>query len=364
VRAGRLATVTIVLVWLYHPPASAEPYLAVADGQKCTTCHVSDTGGGMRNVYGNVFSRSLLPAHTLGAKNPEAFIWTGEMLRYLKLGGNVRGRWRQTDVPNQETVSDSDLDRASIYFGVELIKNKLLLYIDEEFGQGSNFTREAWVRWRITDKLYVRAGQLYLPFGWRLEDDSAYIRQVTGINFTTADDGVELGLETGPWSAQFAVSEGTAGGPEVDNGKQYSLSASYTKPKWRVGSSLNFNDSSFGDRELYGVFAGYRTGPVAWLAEVDYIVDMGFPEGRRSQMATLLEGNWRYRKGHNLKITYEHLNPDDTIDEDQQNRYSAVWEYFPIQNLQVRLGARLYDGIPQNDVQNRTDLFAQLHAFF
>ena len=349
---------------LGHTAAVAEPYLAVLEGQKCTTCHVSDSGGGMRNVYGNVYSRSLLPAKTLGAENPEAFIWTGEMLTYLKAGANVRASWRDTDIPNRDVEAEFDLDRASVYFAVEPIKNKLLLYIDEEFGQGSNFTREAWARWRFNDKLTLRAGQLFLPFGWRLEDDSAYIRQIPGINFTTADNGVELGLESGPWSAQFAVSEGTAGGPEVDSGKQYSLSVSNTQPGWRVGGSLNFNDSSLGDRELYSVFGGFRTGSIAWLAELDFIVDMGFPEGRRSQLATLLEGNWSYRKGQNLKFTYEHLDPDDTVKEDQQNRFSLLWEFFPIQHLQLRLGIREYTGIPQSDVQNRSEYFAQLHAFF
>jgi hypothetical protein len=344
----QLGFIAIAILLLGPATVSAEPYLAVLEGQKCTTCHVSDSGGSMRNVYGNVYSRSLLPAKTLGADKEDPFIWTGEMLEHLKFGANVRGSWRDADIPNRSIDSELDIERASVYFAFEPVKDKLLLYIDEEYGQGTHFTREAWVRWRFNDKFYIRAGQLFLPFGWRLEDDSAYIRQIPGINFTTADDGYEIGYEDGPWSAQLAVSNGTAGGPEVDSGKQYSLSASYTKPDWRVGGSLNFNDSSFGDRELYSVYAGYRTGKFGWLAEVDFIVDMGFPEGRRSQLATLLEGNWRYRKGQNLKVTYEHLDPDDTIEEDQQNRYSVVWEVFPIQYLQFRAGIREYDGIPQS----------------
>ena len=359
-----IAIVPAAVILLAAAASNAEPYLAVFEGQKCNTCHVSDSGGGMRNVYGNVYSRTLLPAKTLGADNKDAFIWTGEMLTYLKLGANVRGSWRESDVPNQPSVSDTDIDSASVYFAIEPIKDRLLLYIDEEFGQGNNFTREAWVKWRFNEKFYIRAGQLFLPFGWRLEDDTAFIRQVPGINFATADDGVEIGLETGPWSAQFAVSDGTAGGPEVDSGKQYSLNTSYTVANWRVGGSLNFNDSSFGDRELYGAYAGWRRGNWALLGEIDYIVDMGFPEGRRNQIASLLEANWRFRQGHNLKLTYEYLDPDDTLDEDQQNRWSAVLEIIPIQYLQFRAGGRFYDGIPQSNVQNRTEYFAQIHAFF
>ncbi len=81
-------------------------------------------------------------------------------------------------------------------------------------------------------------------------------------------------------------------------------------------------------------------------------------------MATLLEGNWKIRKGLNAKLSYEYFDPDDTLDEDQRNRISAVLEFFPIQFTQLRLGARYYNGIPQNPVQNRTDLFLQVHVFF
>ena len=112
------------------------------------------------------------------------------------------------------------------------------------------------------------------------------------------------------------------------------------------------------------MFAGLRRNDWGFLAEVDFIVDMGFPEGRRSQFSTLVEANWRYRKGQYLKLTFENLDPDDTIEEDQQNRWSVVWEVFPIQNLQFRAGLRAYDGIPQSDVQNRTERFAQVHLFF
>ena len=363
-RQACIGIIFYVVASLVPATVSAEPYLAVLEGQSCGTCHVSPSGGGMRNVYGNVYSRSLLPVKTIGAENDDPFIWTGEILKILKLGANVRGSWRDVDIPHASTESTTDLDRASVYLAIEPIKDRLLIYADQEFGQGTNFNREAWARWSFNASIYVRAGRMFLPYGLRLEDDTAWIRQIPGINFTTPDKGVELGLEKGAWSAQFAVSNGTAGGDEIDSGKQYSLAATYVQPNWRVGGSLNYNDSSFGDRELYSIFAGLRRDNWGFLAEVDFIVDMGFPDGRRSQLAALLEANWRYRKGQNLKLTYEKLDPDDTVEEDHQNRWSVIWEVFPVQNLQFRAGLRVYDGIPQSNVQNRTEYFGQVHVFF
>jgi hypothetical protein len=41
-----------------------------------------------------------------------------------------------------------------------------------------------------------------------------------------------------------------------------------------------------------------------------------------------------------------------------------LYEWSPIQFLQLRAGVRVYDGIPQNDLQNRKQAFLQLHGFF
>ena len=61
-----------------------------------------------------------------------------------------------------------------------------------------------------------------LPFGLRLQDQSAFVRQVTGINMATPDQGVEFGWLKGHWDAQLAASNGTAGGAGTSNGKQSS----------------------------------------------------------------------------------------------------------------------------------------------
>lgn len=115
---------------------------------------------------------------------------------------------------------------------------------------------------------------------------------------------------------------------------------------------------------MQNVFIGLRTGPVVWLAELDFISD-DLPGGSsQDAIAGLIEGNWLFRKGHNLKISYDYLDPDKDVDEDQQVRWSLVWEYMPMQFLQGRFGARIYDGIPQVDSQNRHEFFAEIHGFF
>jgi len=342
--------------------AHAEPYFAVQQGLKCMACHVNPTGGGMRNVYGETWGQTVLPARYIAADGAEP--WTGELNRYVALGGNLRADASVTDIPHQKTQTAFDVEEMRVYLEVRAIPDRLSVYVDQRIAPGGSINSEAYGRlWFHEHHLYVKAGQMYLPYGLRLQDDTAFIRQVPGINFATPDRGVELGLETDQWSAQFTMSNGTAGGPAAGSGKQYSLRAEYVRSLGRIGASFNLNDAAAGKRQMQNLFAGLRTGPVAWLGEADYIVDDSLGP-RRKQALGLVEADWRIRQGHNLKLTAEYFDPDIDVSNDAQNRFSLVWEFTPMQFVQLRIGARNYDGIPQNDLENRRVLFAQLNGYF
>ncbi len=342
--------------------ARAEPYLAVRMGLKCAQCHENPTGGGLRTTFGNVFAQNMLAAEQLEVGDEP---WTGAVNRFISLGADLRAHGTYTDIPNQSTEDEFDLQEVRAYLQLNAIPDRVALYVDQRLAPGTSNNLEAYGKlWFGNKAWYVKAGQMYLPFGLRLEDDTAFTRVAPGINMNTPDNGVELGFEGGRWSAQLAVSNGTAGAQEDDQGKQWSLRAEHVQSAWRLGASASFNMSDAGDRNLYGVFAGVRTGPIAWLGEVDYIDDDGFPNGNRRLWAGLIEANWNFLKGHNLKLTAEGFDPDDDVDEDEQSRYSLFWEYTPLPYVQLRVGARLYDGIPQSDVQNRRLVIAELHAFF
>jgi hypothetical protein len=189
------------------------------------------------------------------------------------------------------------------------------------------------------------------------------VRRYSGINFDTPDQGIELGLELDRWSAQVAVTNGTAGAPDDDTTKQTSVSATYIDAGWRLGVSYNLNNAALGDREMLGVFAGLRTGPIAWLAEIDAITD-DVADGQQDALAGLLEANWRVAAGHNVKLSYEHYDPDDAVDEDDQQRLSLVWEYWAFQHFQSRVGLRTNDGVAAMPLTNQDELFAELHVYF
>ena len=356
-------TLVLATVVTLGAAAQAEPYLAVFKGMQCSTCHSHPSGGGKRNVYGNVFAQTELPAQRIG--DPSAKLWTGEVLKWLSVGANLRGGYESVDVPNADSTSDFEINRATIYLEANLIPKLLSLYVDEQVAPDSIVNRELYLKLSITStKFQVMLGQFFLPYGLRLQDDSAFIRQATGVNFHSPDRGIQFAYESGPWSSQLSITNGTGSGPLFESGDQISFIANYVQQRWRAGGSFNTRNADAGDRNMWNVFMGVLTGPVAWLAELDFISD-DLPGGSsQDAIAGLIEGNWRYRKGHNLKVSYDYFDPNDDISEDHQVRWSLVWEYTPMQFLQARLGARIYDGIPQVDAQNRDEFFAEIHAFF
>lgn len=364
-RTAQRIVVSVVLGIAALAPgrANAEPYLAVFKGMHCSSCHSHPSGGGKRSVYGNAFAQTEMPAKRLGA--PNAPIWTGEVLQWLSVGANLRGSYNYEDTPNRETISEFDVTRGTIYLEASLIPNRLSLYLDQQVTPGSSLNREAYLKLKSANqRFHFAAGQFYLPYGLRLQDDSAFVRQATGINFTNPDRGVQFGFESGPWSSQLSLTNGSGGGAETDTGKQLSLVAAFVKPKWRAGLSFNSNSADVGDRQMQNVFVGVNTGAFVWLLEANLIVDDVAGGGERDSVAGLAEANWLFRQGHNLKFSYDYLDPDNDRSEDHQVRWSLIWEYTPIQFLQGRFGARVYDGIPQDNLQNRDEFFAEMHGFF
>ncbi|HEV8444364.1 MAG TPA: hypothetical protein VGQ27_12825 [Steroidobacteraceae bacterium] len=341
--------------------ASAEPYLAAQMGFKCVQCHVNPTGGGLRNVYGDTFAQTVLPQKRIGADDD---LWTGQVMKFLSVGGNARANYQWEDQPHKTGTNEFEVEEARAYFDFGVIPNRLSIYIDQRFAPGDSTNMEANVRYWITEgALYVKAGRMYLPFGYRLEDDNAFVRQLSGINMQAPDEGVEIGLEHASWTMQMAVSNGAGGGTEIDPGKQVVTRAEFVQPRWRAGASLLYNDASAGSRSGAGLFGAFNVGPVTLLGEADYFDDKGINNGTKL-MATLAEADWKLHQGHNVKLTYEWYEPNRDVDNDEQTRTSLLYEWTPIQFIQLRAGVRVYDGIPQNDNQNRKQAFLQLHGFF
>jgi len=162
----------------------------------------------------------------------------------------------------------------------------------------------------------------------------------------------------------LAISNGTNGGSETNEQKQFSFRTEYITSKWRIGSSYNLNAApNDNNREIVNIFSSGRVLGLDWLFEIDKINDNSSTP-KVEQLVYFLEVNTEIKKGNNLKLSYEIFDSNIKINQNQQTRSSIVYEYSPFEFTQVRTGYRAYDGIPQNTIQNRQELFFQLHNYF
>ncbi len=349
-----------VLLLAAATAAHAEPYLAVQQGYKCESCHVNPTGGGLRSDFGIVFAENVQAAAPLPDGVPT---WTGKFGDFLRLGADLRASWNRTEVPQAPMQQAASLDQLRTYADLAVIPGRLDVSIDEELAPGNAHTLEAYARLAFPASGWsIKAGQFYLPFGWRLQDNTAFVREVSGISMTTPDTGIEVGFERPQWSAQLDLTNGAA---NVGTGSGHQVTAQVVRlfDGWRLGAAGSATHSAAGDRSVEGLFAGVRTGPVAWLGELDRVSDAGYPEGTRTMIAALGEADWAVARGHNVKLTAEYYDPDRAVHQNQNVRYSAVYELTPLPFVQVRVGFRRYRGIPQNDLDNRRLAFLEVHAF-
>ena len=340
--------------------AFAEPYLAVQNGYKCVACHVNPTGGGLRNDFGVIFSENVLPVRTLPANFPT---WSGKLTSFLRAGLDARASWTRTQVPHNPTQEQRQLDQLRLYADIALIPERLGIYLDEKIAPGKSQELEGYVRLNdASHGWYLKGGKFYLPFGFRLQDQTAFVRQLSGISMITPDTGVELGFERANWSAQLDYSNDISNA-SAEARHQITGQLVWVQSGYRLGAAASLASTSTGNRRVGALFAGVLRGSIAWLGELDLARDDGFSDGARSMLAALGELNWALHRGQNLKLTAEIQDPDRAVPEDQFTRWSVVYEITPLPFVQLRAGFRRYRGIPQNDAENRQAMFVELHGY-
>ena len=346
-----------------HLGASAEPMFAARTGLGCASCHINRTGGGGRTTYGASYGGLTLPWKKLAAGHG---LFDGAIGERLRLGFDGRGGYVATFRDTGPYIGESTLREADIYLGVDLLKDKLSIYVDEHVAPGGAAAREAFALYAIDRAgFYLKGGKFYLPFGLRFQDDEAATRRTTGFTFETADVGAEVGMDDGKWSSSLSITNGTSGGAETDNGKQYCWIGARVFTLGRFGISASTNVLPQGaHRSVAGAFGTFRSGPIVVLTEADVIREHDGVNPEREGGAGHVEVDGLVHAGLTLRafIGAGDLDRSDGVERSTQWGVGVDWT--PLPGLQIRALYRARDGASSVVGASDDQAWIEAHVYF
>jgi hypothetical protein len=124
----------------------AEPYLAIKNNMKCSTCHVNPLGGGLRTSFGNIYGHTQLPQKVGDFSSAEM----GKISSFLGLGGNLRYNAEHSSDDADNTSSTFRVDSAQLYLAITPTDTGLTFYLDQQVAPGAAVNREAYLQYNFS----------------------------------------------------------------------------------------------------------------------------------------------------------------------------------------------------------------------
>jgi hypothetical protein len=140
--------------------ARAEPLFAARTGLGCASCHLNRTGGGGRTAYGAGYGAQTLPWKKLA---PAHGLFDGAVGERVRIGFDGRGGYLATFRDAGPYIGEAKLQEADVYFGADLIKDTLSIYIDEHVAPGGASSREAFALYAIERAGFYVKGEVLPP---------------------------------------------------------------------------------------------------------------------------------------------------------------------------------------------------------
>jgi hypothetical protein len=211
--------------------ASAEPRFLSKQYTRCTTCHVSPTGGGLLSAYGRSLSHRELsttgaPMPSHGETDPkpgeESFLWgaLGDALGPLQLGIEMRPSYLHysfLDVSQDRNL----LMNADVHASVRAKDWLFYGQVGRELEQDGHTldSSEYWAGYQPLEGLGFRAGRFLPAYGVRFADHTMYNRTYLGLAQYDQLYGVEVSHTRGRYLTQVSLGPGRAESVIDDDGR-------------------------------------------------------------------------------------------------------------------------------------------------
>jgi hypothetical protein len=350
----------------------------------CNACHVNPTGGGPRNAAGDFYGSHHLGLFKWGRVNvgpaPGPIPEPGTPARFDGIDPSkrieVRGEFRAMGYSSTYEFEEDAF--FPMQADVHLIARPYdppgqnvgrLTLVATGGAEGKRtkregedvtdylFVKEWWLLYDdLAQQAYVKVGRFLPPFGWRLDDHTAYIRQHLGFDHERQVTGVEVGLNPNYPYVHAAVFSSVHDGhsPIPDDGRGAALSLGYRDLAWQLGGSFMFETRDDADDVWVGgnwalnlfrpshPWKGLALAPFVYLGEVDLRRTSPNSDARAvSALAAFHELAWIPRSWVRVMARYEWRDFDLEIREDHRQRLSAGVSLHPVPQLEVGAQVRI-----------------------
>jgi hypothetical protein len=351
---GRGAALVVVIATLAGAEAAATPRYALEVGQTCALCHVDPTGGGQRSLFGAQFfaytdlAMKPVPFDELEGIDPR-------ISDAIQMGFDVRSLYFGGDEPAQSSFFQMQGD---LYLDVRLSDEAEVAF---DRGLRDDFEL-ATILHILPATGYVKIGRFTPPYGMRLPDHNAFVRERLDVGTSFKETGLELGFHPERVSAAVSVTNGNR--LQLDDGEEKAVTGRIDLRSrlggvrtW-VGVTGRVNDSSVSDDDaIVGAYGGAASGPVSILAEI------GHRERTTESLSTYLEIAVTPVRGLTLRAEHHFFDPDVDLADGSENMFVGGVKLVPRGYLGVLVNARYRDRDgPDGGERWQGELL--LHAFY
>jgi hypothetical protein len=398
--------VFLIAALAFAGTAQAEPRFAARFGFPCSACHVNPSGGGLRTAYArDVFEKQQL---TLAPGNDgvasldfdprvsDRFTFGGDfrlaMIAQPNRNPNDPPASAQTlyiKTPTKFTFFPMQVD---FYAGAEISRHVTL---STDVGANGSFEAFGLIH-SLPLGMYLKAGYFIPPFGTKLPNHTAAMRQPIGFQPTGKDAGIELGFVQ-PWlDAQVAIQNGELGSP-LDQSFRPAVSArlalihDFGAFKATAGPSFRFNPFDVESTDAQGVkhtltsnelqrggFLWLNVGRLTYIGEIDeHIKDDATQLNaqnratRSGQLVSYNEVMLLLARGVDAGFTWEYMDRDIYASGDALHRFGFQGSIFPSTFTEIQAFVRFYKPVfrptpdaPRREEQGKWEIIAFLHLFF
>ena len=333
------------------------PRFAARVEQKCNLCHVSPTGGGMRNTYGaQYFALTELAVHKVPLEEITKF--QPYVSDNISLG--MDGRMLYFYDENVEQSSFFQME-GNLYIDAQVTERFQVSYFPGLYTGFEVFATGYFLPFQG----YVRAGKFQPSYGWRFADHTNFVREKMLWPPNSFDTGMEFGIYPHKVSATLGFFNGSGSQLDSDKGKAMAARFEYRPHFGKIGLGLGGsywrNDRTVGAINMYGpmYYMNLFSGKIIYMGEFDWLederADITMMAATQSLTLMLTQGIW-------LEGKYDFHDPDTDFKGGAVSRYSFNLDYFPIGFLEIEPSLRFYsDEIIDDDYIMYVQ---QFHFFF